>query len=71
MTTPTQAQIATQIGNATRELAPGTTWRYYEPGDSYACLVWMDDPALQPTEAATMAKATELAAQPIEPTNKP
>ena len=67
MTTPTQAQIATQIGNATRELAPGTTWRYYEPGDSYACLVWMDDPALQPTEAATMAKATELAANPYTP----
>jgi hypothetical protein len=64
MTTPTTQQINAQIGNATRELAPGTTWRYYEPGDGYACLVWMDDPALQPTEAATMAKATELAANP-------
>ena len=64
MTAPTDAQINAQIGNATRDLAPGTTWRYYEPGDGYACLIWMDDPALQPTEAATMAKATELAANP-------
>lgn len=61
MTIPTTAQINIQIGNATRELAPGTTWRYYEPGDGYHCLEWMDDPALQPTEAATMLKATELA----------
>ncbi len=61
MATPTQAQINAQIGNATRELAPGTTWRFYEPGDNYSCLVWMDDPKLQPTEVATMAKATELA----------
>jgi len=57
----TKKQINSQIGNATRELAPGTTWRYNEPGDSYACLEWMDDPELQPTETATMAKATELA----------
>ena len=71
MSAPTQAEINAQIGNATRELAPGTTWRYYEPGDSYACLVWLDDPALQPTEAATMAKATELAAELIEPINEP
>ena len=63
MAAPTKAQIDTQIGNATRELAPGTTWRYYEPADGYSCLVWMDDLALQPTEAATMAKATELAAE--------
>jgi len=61
MTTPTTAQINRQIGNATRELAPGTTWRYNEPGDAYECLEWMDDPALQPTEAATILKATELA----------
>ena len=67
MAAPTQAQINAQIGNATRELAPNTTWRFYEPGDSYACLVWMDDPALQPTQAATMAKATELAANPPAP----
>ena len=67
MASPTKAEIDKQIGNATRELAPGTTWRFYEPGDSYACLVWMDDPALQPTEAATMAKATELAANPPAP----
>ena len=63
MATPTQLEINAQIGNATRELAPETTWRYYEPGNSYACLVWMDNPALQPTEAATMAKATKLAAE--------
>jgi hypothetical protein len=62
MATPTQAQIALQIGSATRELSPeGACFRYYEPGNSYACLVWMDDPAMQPTEAATMVKATELA----------
>jgi hypothetical protein len=61
MIEPTDAQINAQIGNATRELAPGTTWRFYEPGDNYSCLVWMDDPALQPTKAATMVKATELA----------
>ena len=67
MAAPTQAEINAQIGNATRELAPGTTWRYYEPGDSYANLVWMDNPALQPTEAATMAKAAEIAARPPEP----
>lgn len=61
MATPTQQEINTQIGNATRELAPGTTWKYSEPGDGYDCLEWMDDPTLQPTKAATMAKATELA----------
>jgi len=48
MAVPTKAEIDKQIGNATRELAPGTTWRYNEPGDGYA----------------TMAKATELAANP-------
>jgi len=67
MATPTTAEINTQIGNATRELAPNTTWRYNEPGDGYDCLEWMDDPALQPTEAATMVKATELAANPPPP----
>jgi hypothetical protein len=64
MAVPTKQQIDTQIGNATRELAPNTTWKYNEPGDGYYCLKWMDDPALQPTEAATMAKATELASAP-------
>lgn len=58
---PTKAQIAAQIGNATRELAPDATWRYYSPGDSYECLVWMDDPALQPSKEVTMKKAEELA----------
>ena len=64
MSAPTKAEIDVQIGNATRELAPGTTWRYNDPGNGYQCLEWMDDPALQPTEAATLAKATELAANP-------
>jgi hypothetical protein len=36
MATPTTAEINAQIGNATRELAPGTTWRYNEPGDGKA-----------------------------------
>jgi len=64
MATPTTAEINNQIGNATRVLAPGTTWKYIAPGDGYYCLEWMDDPALQPTEAATMAEATELASAP-------
>lgn len=60
----TKQQIDAQIGNATRILAPNTTWRYNEPGDGYYCLEWLDDPALQPTEAATMAEATRLANEP-------
>ena len=63
MATPTKAQIDAQIGNATRELAPDTTWKYNEPGDGYNCLEWMDDPELQPSKTNTMAKATELAIQ--------
>lgn len=57
----TKAQIDAQIGNATRILAPNTTWKYNDPGDGYYCLEWLDDPALQPTEVATMAEATKLA----------
>lgn len=64
MAAPTKAEIDSQIGNATRELAPGTTWRYNDPGDGYYCLEWMDNPALQPSEALTMAKALELAENP-------
>ena len=65
MAAPTQAQIDAQIGNATRELSPPSAcFKYNAPGDGYYCLEWMDDPALQPTETATMAKATELAANP-------
>lgn len=63
MAKPTKSEINLQIGNATRELAPDTTWKYNEPGDGYYCLEWMDDPALQPSETDTMAKATELAIQ--------
>ena len=66
MSTPTQQQINAQIGNATRELAPGTTWKYWEPGDGYQCLEWLDDPALQPTQAATMVKAAELAQEALD-----
>lgn len=64
MAAPTKAEIDVQIGNATRELAPGTTWRYNEPGNGYQCLEWLDNLDLQPTEAATLAKATELAVNP-------
>lgn len=62
MDKPTQAQIDAQIGNATRELSPvSACFIYHAPGDGYYCLEWLDDPAIQPTEAATMVKATELA----------
>ena len=52
------------IGNALRELAPGTTWRLHEPGTEIANLEWLDDPALRPTDAAIMAKTAELDALP-------
>jgi hypothetical protein len=52
------------IGNALRELAPGTTWRLNEPGTEIANLEWLDDPALRPTDAAIMAKTAELDALP-------
>ena len=62
MATPTTAQINVEIGNATRELSPlGACFKYNAPGDGYSCLEWLDDPAIQPTEIATMAKAKELA----------
>jgi hypothetical protein len=62
MATPTTAQINAEIGNATRELSPPSAcFKYNAPGDGYYCLEWLDDPAIQPTEAATMVKATELA----------
>ena len=61
MAEPTKAQIDSEIGNATRELAPGTSWKYNMPGDGYQCLEWLDDPKLQPSEAETMAKAVQLA----------
>mgnify|MGYP006096617381 FL=1 len=61
MATPTTAEINMQIGNAVRELAPGTTWRYNEPADGFACLEWMDDIALMPDESDVLAKALELA----------
>jgi hypothetical protein len=52
------------IGNALRELAPGTTWRLSEPGTEIANLEWLDNPALRPTDAAIMAKTAELDALP-------
>ena len=59
MATPTTAEINNQIGNATRELAPNTTWKYNAPADGYDCLEWMDEPSLQPTKVAVMAKADD------------
>jgi hypothetical protein len=53
MATPSTAKINAQIGNATRELAPGTTWKYNDPGDGYYCLEWLDDPELQPSVKQT------------------
>lgn len=64
MATPTTEQINRQIGNAVRELAPNTTWKYNEPADGFACLEWMDDIALKPLEVDVLAKALELAEAP-------
>jgi hypothetical protein len=63
MTKPT---IGTNVGNAVRELAPGTTWRLNEPG-RIQDLEWMDDPALRPTDAQIAAKTAELDADPNYP----
>jgi len=60
----TEAEINTQIGNATRELAPNTTWKYNEPANGFACLEWMDDVSLKPLEVDVLAKALELAEAP-------
>jgi hypothetical protein len=62
----TQAEINMQIGNATRELSPpDACFRYDEPANGYECVEWMDDRYTQPSETATMAKATELANNPL------
>ncbi len=62
----TQAEINSQIGNATRELSPpDACFRYNEPANGYDCVQWMDDRYTQPAEAPTMAKALELANNPI------
>ena len=63
----TKAEIDAQIGNATRILAPNTTWKYNPPGDGYYCLEWMDNPELQPSEEATMVEAEVLANTPPPP----
>ena len=65
MAVPTTAQINSQIGNAIRELAPNTTWKYHAPANGFACLEWMDDVALMPTESDVLAKAAEIAARPV------
>lgn len=65
MATPTKAEINAQIGNAVRELAPNTTWKYHAPADGFACLEWMDDDGLMPTESDVLAKAAEIAARPV------
>ena len=51
------------VGNAVRELAPGTTWKLHEPANQVSSLEWLDDPALRPSDAAIMAKVAELDAQ--------
>ncbi len=62
----TKPANGTNIGNAVRELAPGTTWRLFDPGN-IEDLEWMDDPALRPTDAAIEAKSAELDADPNYP----
>ena len=52
------------IGNAVRELAPGTTWKLHNPGTKLENLEWLDRPELRPTDAAIMAKVAELDADP-------
>ena len=51
------------IGNAVRELAPGTTWKLHEPGTNLSNLEWMDDPKLRPSDDAILAKVAELDAR--------
>ena len=63
MTKPAEG---TNVGNAVRELAPGTTWRLDEPGE-IENLEWMDDPALRPSDEAIAAKTAELDADPNYP----
>jgi hypothetical protein len=65
MATPTKGQINANIGNAVRELAPHTTWKYHAPADGFACLEWMDDVALMPSESDVLAKAAEIAVRPV------
>lgn len=62
----TKPASGTNVGNAVRELAPGTTWRLFDPG-RIEDLVWMDDPALRPTDAQIIAKTVELDADPNYP----
>jgi len=62
----TKPANGTNVGNAVHELAPGTTWKLNAPGE-IADLVWMDDPALRPTDAAIAAKTAELDADPNYP----
>lgn len=62
----TTAEINSQIGNATRELSPPTAcFKYNDPADGYECVEWLDDRYTQPAETPTMAKATELAENPL------
>ena len=62
----TKPANGTNIGNAVRELAPGTTWRLHNPG-TIDDLEWMDDPELRPTNAQIIAKTAELDADPNYP----
>lgn len=62
----TKPANGTNVGNAVRELAPGTTWRLHEPGN-VENLEWLDDPNLRPTDAEIEAKTAELDADPDYP----
>ena len=62
----TQAEINMQIGNATRALSPDDAcFKYNEPANGYDCIEWLDDRYKQPAKTPTMAKATELANNPL------
>lgn len=59
------------IGNAVHVLAPNTTWKLLDPGTQLENLIWMDDPALRPSDAAITAKTAELDADPNYPPLSP
>lgn len=51
------------VGNAVRELAPGTTWKLHEPANLISSLEWLDDPKLRPSDKQIADKVAELDAQ--------
>lgn len=52
--------MSKNIGNAVREIAPGTTWKLHSPGTGLEYLEWMDDPLLRPSNEQILAKVAEL-----------